>query len=261
MIKGDSIDKKNRIQSVEVAFSILNTIAANSGAMNLSELAHATELPKNQLYRYLNSFIYLGLLARDNQDRWTLGPQLVALGSAANDGFDLTHQTSPYLIKLRDTLNETVVLSIWSNQGPIFISWEKSNKMASIVLDSWSIVPLHIATGRIYRAFLPEDLTEELYLKGISEGKINPELYNLEIEQIRQIGLSVTNGGRFDGISAISSPIFYASGKLAGAITITGVMGNLDISLDSEPAQTLLKTASDVSKKLGYQGAFPSLSK
>ncbi len=257
MLNEIAFDKKNRIQSVEVAFFILNTIAENSGAMTLSELSNITKLPKNQLYRYLNSFVCLGVLARDHQDRWTLGSQLVALGSAANDGFDLTHQVSPHLIKLRDLLNETVVLSIWNNQGPFFISWEKSNKLASIVLDSWSVVPLYVATGKIYRAFLPEEITDPLYQAGVSEGNIKPDEYNLEIQRVRQAGISVTEGSLFDSIAAICSPVFYASGKLAGAITVCGIMGNLDISLNGEPAKALLRTTAEVSRKLGYQGVFP----
>ena len=251
-------DKSRRIQSVEVGFSILRVFAEKKVPLSLSELANETGLHKSQIYRYLNSFVCLGVLNRHNGEnpQWTLGPELISLGSAAFDVLDVAKQAEPHLIELRNELNETVALSIWREQGPFFVRWEKSNKLIGIGLDTGSYVPLYTATCKVYRAFLPEDITETLYQMEIDAGNINPEVYDPDIERIRESGLSVTESSLISGVAVVSSPIFYPDQKLAGALSVLGIHGRHDISPNSPSAVKLLDKVKLVSNLLGYKGSF-----
>jgi DNA-binding IclR family transcriptional regulator len=252
-------EKSRRIQSLEIGFTILRTFVEKKGALSLGELANETKLHKSQIYRYINSFVHLGVLIRENDEnpRWLLGPELISLGSAAFDGLDVGKQAAPHLIELRNELNETVALSIWRDRGPFYVRWEKSNKLINIGLDTGSYVPLYTATGKIFRAFLPEEITESLYQKEVLAGKITPQDYDSEIEQIRKIGLSVTVSSLISGISAISTPIFYPSLKLAGALSVISIYGENDTSLSSITAKKLLEKANIVSQHLGYTYPLP----
>lgn len=247
-------DKNKRIQSVEVGFRILQVLAEKRGPMSLNELANATGLFKSQLYRYLNSFVYLGVLIRENEEnpRWSLGPELITLGSAALEGLQLSKLANPYLIELKDKLNETVALSIWREQGPFFIRWESSNKFVNIGINTGSYVPLYTATGKIFRAFLPETVTELLYQKEVAAGNIDPGEYDADIEQIKKQHYALTRGSLITGIVTVSTPIFFPSAKLAGALSIVGVWGELDASPDSKTVLELLKTGREISYRLGY---------
>ncbi|PLS18577.1 hypothetical protein CVD28_05410 [Bacillus sp. M6-12] len=248
-------DKNRRIQSLEVGFSILRTFAEKKVPLSLSEIANETKLHKSQIYRYLNSFIHLGVLIRENEDnpKWHLGPELISLGSAAFDGLDVAKQAAPHLLELRDQLNETVGLSIWRDRGPFFVRWEKSNKIINIGIDTGSYVPLYTATGKIFRAFLPEEITDPLYQKELTAGRIIPDDFNTEIERIRKTGFSVTESSLISGIAAISRPIFYADMKLAGAISVIGLYGDHDISPTSLSASKLLDKCNVISHQLGYK--------
>jgi DNA-binding IclR family transcriptional regulator len=249
-------DKNRRVQSVEVGFTILRVLAENKKAMTLSELAFATDLHKSQLYRYLNSFLHLGVLNRDDVDnpRWSLGPELIALGTAAFDGLDLTHQATPHLLSLKNQLNETIALSIWRDRGPFFVRWEQSNKIVNIGLDTGSYVPLYTATGKIFRAFLSEEITNSLYQNEVLAGNIEPLSYSTEIDQIRKGSISKTDSSLIPGITAVSMPIFYPNHKLAGALSIVGVQGVLDVSNESTLVRELIQNANEISRKLGYTG-------
>ncbi|RNB85374.1 IclR family transcriptional regulator [Brevibacillus nitrificans] len=247
-------DLSRRVQSIEVGFAILRAIAEKKGAMSLSELAEATKLFKSQLYRYLNSFVHLGVLIRteDENPKWSLGHELIMLGSATLESMDLTKQATPYLMNLRDQLNETVALSIWRERGPFFIRWEKSNKPVNIGLDVGSYVPLYTATGKIFRAFLPESMTNDLYQQEVAAGNIDPDKYSLDIERVKKQQVAVTESSHISGIASISTPLFYPSRKLAGALSIIGLLGELDVSAESHVKVQLLKTAKDISLRLGY---------
>jgi DNA-binding IclR family transcriptional regulator len=251
-------DKSKRIQSLEVGFSILRTFAVKKVPLSLSEIAIETKLHKSQIYRYLNSFVHLGVLNRetgDNQNpHWSLGPELISLGSAAFDTLDVAKQAESYLVELRNELNETVALSIWRELGPFFVRWEKSTHLVGIGLDTGSYVPLYTATGKIHRAFLAKEITEPLYQKEVSAGNINPEIYDADIERIKQTGLAVTESSHISGVAVVSSPIFYPDKKFAGALSVLGIHGRHDISPDGMAATKLLEKVKLISNQLGYKG-------
>lgn len=252
----DGDEKNRRIQSIEIGFGILRAIADCKRAMTLSELAVATGLFKSQLYRYLNSFVHLGVLIRHDSEvpRWSLGPELIALGGAAFEEIDISKQAASELVELRNRINETVALSIWREKGPFFLRWEKSHKTISVGIDTGSYVPLYSATGKVFRAFLPEDVTESMYLNLVKAGKIQQVTYDADIERIRTSRLSVTESSLTSGTTALSTPIFDLTGQLAGALTIIGLRGILDTAWDSPPAQELLRSSEEISYRLGYRG-------
>lgn len=227
--------------------------------MSLSELSSETGLHKSQLYRYLNTFVNLGVLIRENGEnpKWSLGPELIALGSATHDGLDLVKEAVPHMIELRNQLNETIALSIWRENGPFFIHWEKSNKLVNIGLDTGSYVPLYTATGKVFRAYLPESDTNGLYMKEVEAENIKPEKYEREIESLKKIGFSLTESSLITGIAAISTPIFYPSAKLAGALSVIGVVKMLDISQNSITVRERINYGNKISRRLGYTGPYP----
>ncbi|WP_066307154.1 IclR family transcriptional regulator [Bacillus sp. FJAT-29814] len=254
--------KNKRVQSLEVGFSILRVFAEKKSPLSLSEIAHETKLHKSQIYRYLNSFVHLGVLSRDNEEnqnpKWRLGPELISLGSAAFDTFDVAKLTAPHLIEIKNELNETVALSIWRDRGPFFVRYEKTNKIINVEIGTGSYMPIFTATGKIFRAFLPEEITNELYQKEvIFPDKLNPKEYDLDIERIRKTGISTTEASLVSGIAAISSPIFYPDGSLAAALTIVGIKGENDISPNSLSNQRLLEKCKIISRELGYKGPMP----
>lgn len=249
-------DKNRKIQSIEVGFSILRTLADSKFAMTLTELSRGTGLHKSQLYRYLNTFVDLGVLTRLDEDtpRWSLGPELLTLGQVASETLDVAKQAAPYLLELRDKLNETVAVSIWRERGPFFVGWEKSNTVINIGLGVGSYVPLYTATGKIFRAFLPEDITHELFQAEVAAKHIQPDEYGLDISGVRAEGVAVTRSSLVSGVAAVSAPVFGPSGQLMAALSVLGVLGYLDVTPEGASTQELKRAAADISRKLGYQG-------
>jgi DNA-binding IclR family transcriptional regulator len=250
------MNKSYQIQSLHVGFSILRSMAERKNPMTLSELSKATALHKSQLYRYLNSFVELGVLNRlpGEPPRWVLGPELIGLGGAALECLDVARQAVADIAALRDAINETVALSVWRERGPFFVIWEKSNNLVNVGLGVGSYVPLYTATGKVFRAFMPEEVTDPLYQSEVVLGPIDTATYDGDIEHIRQTRLSVTNSSLLSGVAAISTPVFDALGRMAGALSVIGVMGYLDVSENGQIASKLLSTAARISRNLGYRG-------
>jgi DNA-binding IclR family transcriptional regulator len=252
-------EKNKRVQSLEVGFTILRAIAEKKVPLSLSEIAQETKLHKSQIYRYLNSFVHMGVLIRENEEnpKWRLGPELISLGSAAFNTLDVAKQTVPHLIELKNELNETVALSIWRDRGPFFLRYEKSNKIINVDIDTGSYMPIFTATGKIFRAFLPEEITDDLYQREVvNPGKLNTDNYDKDIEHVRKSGFSTTEASLVSGIAAISSPIFYPDATLAGALTIVGLRGQHDITPNSISARRLREKCKIISRQLGFKGEY-----
>lgn len=251
------IPKKHhaKIKSVEVGFAILRTAAERKVPVSLSQLAESTGLFKSQLYRYLNTFVELGVLIRhdDGSPRWTLGPELILLGSAAFEEMDLSKQAATQLIELRNRINETVSLSIWRDRGPFFLRWEKSNKTFNVGVDTGSYVPLYTATGKIFRAFLPKDVTDLLYREIVERGEVDPAAYDADIANIQKSHLAVSLSRMHTGAAAMSTPIFDVTGQLSGALSVIGLQNVLDTTLDGPVGTALRKTAEEISYRMGFR--------
>jgi DNA-binding IclR family transcriptional regulator len=150
-------------------------------------------------------------------------------------------------------LNQSVGLSIWREHGAFFVQYEKSQKLINLSFDIGQYVPLYTATGKIFRAYLPEYDTNEIYRKEIVGGRIDPSHYDFEIEQIKKNGYSIYND---DGTTAISAPVFYQSEELAGAVTVAEIQGVLDQSAQALTAKELKQTAYEISREMGFTGDF-----
>ncbi|WP_408007964.1 IclR family transcriptional regulator [Pseudalkalibacillus sp. A8] len=251
-----------KIKSVEYGFQILKSFVKEKEPMTLSAISKETGLHKSQLFRYLNTFVELGALNRIDEGafpKWALGPELIVLGEAAFESIDVTKAARPYITSLRTKLNETVAFSIWRENGPFFVKWEKSNRLINIGLDTGSYVPLFTATGKVFRAFLPNDVTDPLYEKEVEKWNVDQKKYASEVEKVQRKHLSITESSLLQGITAISAPVFFANKRLAGAISVIGVQGTLDVSDDSLVVKELKQAARNISENLGYVESTPGI--
>jgi DNA-binding IclR family transcriptional regulator len=244
---------KNNIKSVVSGYLILKAFEKRREPLTLSEISQLTNMHKSRLYRYLNTMVDLGLLTRydyQNFPTWTLGPELITLGEAAFDSFDLAKESIEELIKLKNKLNETVALSIWREEGPFFIRWEKSNSTINLGLETGLYIPIYSASGKVFRAFMPQEITNDLYENEVQKGKIDPESYREEIELVKKRKVAFSEASYIQGVVAISAPIFYSNQELAGAMSVIGINGILDTSMEGKAVQSLIETTERISRKL-----------
>src|SRR5258708_6264570 len=124
--------KSHGIQSIEVGMHILKKIAEASNPLSITEIAILCETSKSKLHRYLTSFIRTGMLEKSQDAKYILGTEIVRLGLKASQKLNVIDVTSPHLMYIKETLNETAALAVWGQNGPFFVSWEESNGPVNI---------------------------------------------------------------------------------------------------------------------------------
>ena len=260
----DIEDERFGIQSVEVAAIILGALAKVAQPLALKDLARLSEMAPGKVHRYLVSLTRVGLVVQDSSDgHYGIGPAAIALGLAGLRSVDVVRSSSEFLPQLRDETNETALLAVWSQSGPVVIRLEESSRPAFMNVRVGSILPIfRTATGRIFAAFLPAAETEQIMEQ---ERKILRRLAGTsghgadQIEKVlgstRRHGIAAVAGDLVPGVTALSAPVFDHRGRIAAAIGILGRSEDLAAKTSGHPADFLKGVALQISDRLGYRPA------
>src|SRR6188508_2002288 len=72
------------VQSIERAFTILETLASGGGVMGLSALAAESGLPLPTIHRLVRTLVDLGYVRQEPSRQYALGPRILLLAESAS---------------------------------------------------------------------------------------------------------------------------------------------------------------------------------
>lgn len=226
--------KSNSVSAVKLSVRILDKLAIVNRAMGVTELADALGETKPRIHRHLSTLKETGIVEQDQAtDRYRLGWRVFQLGEAAGTQFDLRTRAEPHMIRIRDELQETVVLAVPINGRPMVIA-NLDNIYARITISvkpGNRPVPHISALGRVTMAFSPSELQHEL-LSQTWEAEtprsiMSPEIVAQRLENIRRDFYEFSDSEVLLGINTLAVPIFRNDAVLAGALAIVGSVQNI----------------------------------
>jgi DNA-binding IclR family transcriptional regulator len=236
------------IKSIEVGFRLLSALTAARSSLPLCDLARSSGMSPSKAHRYLASFMKTGLVEQDPATRdYRLGPFAFDMGLAAFGSSDHLRHAIDVQIKLRDELDETVVLTVWGSHGPTVLRVEENSDPVIMTMKVGATLPLmQSAAGRIFAAFMPRRIIES-YLQ---VANFSASVYSRrdivryddiepELEEIRRTRLSVSHGEVLRGVNAVAGPLLAPHGQLVGALGVIGQQESLDMSSDGHIARVL----------------------
>jgi DNA-binding IclR family transcriptional regulator len=176
------------------------------------------------------------------------------MGIKASKRLDIKDQAKQTLLNLRNSLNETVFLSIWGGNGaPYPIDILESNRSINIGIKVGHPTSIILTTsGRLFAAFLPDGETDPYIQKEFIKYQKDPVIFKDEISKVRLSGYSVTSESLVPGIVAVGCPIFDRNNSIIATISIVGISGVLDLSSNSQAIAFLSKECLQLSHSLGY---------
>ncbi len=167
--------------------------ALEDGPLGLAGLVEATGLPRPTAHRLACALEAHGLVRRDGEGRFILGPRLTTLGRAAAGGVDLAEVARPALERLRDQTGESVQLYVRQGDERVcLLSLESPHGLRTIV-----------ALG----ARLPLDRGSA---GKVLQGKTVPA------------GWAQSVGEREPGVASVSAPVLDGAHRLVAAVSVSG---------------------------------------
>ena len=266
-MKGDASsardgDSKNGVQSLEIGMTILQAISSGHRSMMLKDIAAAADMPASKVHRYLVSLVRSGLVEQDPMtSRYDLGPFALSLGLVAVDRLDRVKLGLTTIADLRDEINQTTALAIWSDNGPVIIRSVRPYRPITVnVVTGTALHLLTSASGRVFAAWLPEGTTRALLGRELATLALPDPLKTSSgiqamLDGVRQDGVSIVSDYHLvPGVAAAAAPIFNFKNEITLSVLAIGVKGMIDLSLDGPIVTALRRSAQTLSRRLGYTG-------
>jgi DNA-binding IclR family transcriptional regulator len=249
------------IQSIEVGARLLEALAGAAQPQMLRDLAAAADMPAAKAHRYLVSFARMGLVEQHSETGlYDLGPFSLELGLAALGRLDPVRLAAPLLRELCDETGQTAALAVWANQGATIVRWLGADTPVAASLRVGSVMPLtRSATGSVFVAFLPEEMTASRVRKELTENArkglapATAEEFERGLTRARRQGFTHTSDF-IPGIGGIAAPVFDHAGAMVLAIVVLGYTRPFEAAIDSISAAVLRKAAA-LSTRLGWRPA------
>lgn len=250
------------VQSLEIGISILKAISSGHRSMMLKDIAAKADMPASKVHRYMVSLIRSGLVEQDPMSsRYDLGPFALTLGLVAVDRLDRIGLGVSAIAELRDEINETTALAVWSDKGPVIVRSERPYRPITVnVVTGTALNTLTSASGRIFAAWLPEAtvqplIVQELKSPGLPAEAQTQKAFASLLATVRKQGVAaVTDYHLVPGVAAIAAPVFNAKGEITLSVLAIGVKGMIDMSAEGSVVSALKRSAKALSLRLGYQG-------
>ncbi len=172
--------------------------AVEHGPSSLVDLVEHTGLSRATAHRLASALEVHGLLRRDNDGRFALGPRMLSLGRAAVDGWPLAEAVAPALAELRDTTGESAQLYVREGAQRVCLASLESPHGLRTIVATGEILALDQGSGGRVLA-----------------GEVGPDGWVASVAE------------REAGVASVSAPVFDGRGMVVAAVSVSGPIDRL----------------------------------
>lgn len=191
--------------------------------LSLNGLQAATGLPRATAHRLAVALEVHGLLRRDAEGRFDLGPELAALGRVASQRYPLGEQALPVLEALRDATGESTQLFVR----------EGSNRRCVVSLQSPHALRWIVPEGVLF----PLELGSAGRVLGGETGAAG------WVESVEE---------REAGVASVSAPVIADDGVIA-AVSVSGPIDRLTRSPGDRFGRHVVDAAAEIARLVGTE--------
>ena len=248
------------LELISKAGAVLDILEQHKEA-SAADLAAVLGEPLSSVYRLLQSLTTTGWVDRGSRrGAYRLGLSLMTIGGLVEDHLDIRDASLPSLRELVDATNVTSFLCV--RRGPRAVCLERIEGFAvqSLAMLLGGSLPLYAgAAPRALLAFLPV-AEQSAILKDTSQqlrdDPPRPDDQDIiaDIARIRAAGYSVSDGDVTPGIAALGAPVFNHRGEVQGALSLSGLRGQvLNPASVDDTIELLRHSAGKASAALGWE--------
>lgn len=250
-------EKINSIQVIDRAARLLDAIACYEEPASLKLLAADTGLHPSTAFRILAALGAAGLVERDSQSRYQLGRKILQLaGRVQRSGIDLRGAALDVMEELRDTLGETINLTVRAGDEVIYIERVSPRRMMRVEQVIGSRAPLHVtAVGKLMLGELGDPFVQA-YAERTGLPAYTQHTLNSQSKLLQQVHRASREGYAFDdeeaeeGVGCIGVLLRDASGEVVAGLSLSAPIERRR----DEWVPIIQEAAQRISARLGYRG-------
>jgi IclR family KDG regulon transcriptional repressor len=248
------------IQALQRGMKVLDALLDARAPLSLQQMCAHTGLPKSTAFRIIVNLLQGQYLVETEEGYW-LGLKMLRFGALVEEKLDLVQQARPFLMRLRDQVNETVHSAVLDGDlRVVYLEKLSTQHAVGLMMSQVGITaPMHCtALGKAMVAFRPEDeICDWIHthgLEAVTEATItDKDAFLQEMREIRSRGYAVDSGEYEVSVRCVAAPIRDRTGTVIAAVSISGPDIRIPNPLiGSSMAMQVVETASHISQALGY---------
>jgi IclR family transcriptional regulator, acetate operon repressor len=260
MAASTKTERSNRVQSVDRALDIMETLVTSKNGLALMELAARVSLNTSTCHHLLQTLLLRGYVEQEpDTKRYALGNRILHLQYGRTQQIDLVAQAQPIVGRLNEATGEATHLAVLV--GLDLVTLLKMESLLPVRVDDAPLGKTHAAhataTGKALLAFAPENQLRELLKNGelrrfTDRTIVKPELLMSDLENVRRQGFSVDDGEFQLGVYCVGAPVRDHAGKVVASVSSSMPALRVTKSRIDEVIKWTRDTALEISLRLGY---------
>ena len=237
------------IQVIGRVAHILRCLEPGQPGLRANSLASELGVGRSTMHRYLTSMANVDLLERVGDGEYRPGPLLAQLGTMALTSLHVVEDAGPVMRRLCESVQETVVLSVWGGFGPVVARVEIPDKLTQILIRVGSQLPLDAAQTRVFLAFLKDHKVVDRLLALVPDRR---EELEQAIATAAREGIVIMSRV-VEGMRTLAVPVLDARGEIVASLAVIGTTAAVPDDPQSGIAQALAESARSLTDQLGHQ--------
>ncbi len=214
------------VPAVVRAAALLDALARERQPMSMARLAEKLALPRSSVHGLCITLDSLGLLRRQPDGAFAIGPRVLHLAEAFVASTDVAHEFDALWAAGSPAPEETMLLSVLEGSEVMYLAVRNGTRPLGLAFSRGMRLPAHLAaTGRAMLAFAEPAELRRLFgrrklARMTARGPADVDALRAELAPYRRSGCSIDDENVRTGVYCLASPVFDASGRVAAAVGV-----------------------------------------
>ncbi|MXX17079.1 MAG: helix-turn-helix domain-containing protein [Gammaproteobacteria bacterium] len=206
--------------TVEKALDLLFHLHDAGGAVGVSALGRALDMPKSSVHRLLSAMVRKGIVERDERARYRPGTGLLALGLGVLDREPVVVCARAVLPGFVEEIGETMFLVGRRARKLIVLDKHEGRGLLRVSPTVGSEVPVHCtAAGALFMAHTPEDFSSAAVAAETRDADVDPSYLQNRADAALAKGWSANFELWQSGLSVLAAPVIVR-GQIRAAVAL-----------------------------------------
>lgn len=220
------------VRSLERGLAVIRALSVRE-PQTLSDVARTSALSRAAARRFLLTLERLGYVSQ-RDGRFSLTPQVLALGHAFLSSLTLPEVAQPHLSQLVEQVHESSSVSVLDGGDVVYVARVPTRRIMTVAITVGTRFPAHVTSmGRVLLAGLPSEgrraALDALELQPITGTTITARArLERELDRVARDGYALVDQELEVGLRSIAVPIHEAAGAVVAAMNLSIHAGTME---------------------------------
>jgi IclR family transcriptional regulator, KDG regulon repressor len=249
-----------RIHVIDRAAQILDCFGFDHQELSVSEIGGKTHLHRSTAHRILMALEYNDLIQQNPENgKYRLGMKLFRLGHQAVSHLNLREICRPFLTRVVKQTKETVHLAVLDENQVLYLDKVEGPHALRMPSRVGRRIPTYCTSlGKAMLSCLDDQEVKNIFREQPLRSHTANTVKSLsqlltDLLVIRKRGYSVDNEEIEIGLRCVGVPIKDYTGAMVAAMSVAAPSARLSSQKIPTVGRLLVRTAEEISEKLGYE--------